>query len=85
VKQSKEKDGRRMPLAAVRRTAGKTQTEVAEASGFYQTEVSRMEKRTDMRLSSLRRYAAALGAECEVTFVFPDTGDRIVLTEPEEA
>jgi transcriptional regulator with XRE-family HTH domain len=73
----------RMPLAAVRVAAGKTQVEVAQASGFFQPEVSRMEKRSDMRLSNLRRYAAALGAECEVTFVFP-TGERIVVTEPVE-
>jgi hypothetical protein len=36
-----------------------------------------------MMRSTLRKYAAAIGAECEVVLVFPKTGHRIALGEPE--
>jgi transcriptional regulator with XRE-family HTH domain len=56
---------------------------VAEAIGIDQAEVSRIERRDDVRLSTLRKYAEAIGAQCEVVFVFPKTGHRITITEPE--
>ena len=67
----------------MREAAGRTQAEVGAALGSDQAEMSRLEKRGDMMLSTLRKYAAAIGAECEVVFVFPKTGHRIVLGEPE--
>jgi len=72
-----------LPLRGMREAAGKTQAEVGAALGSDQAEMSRLERRGDMMLSTLRRYAEALGAECEVAFVFPKTGHRIVLGEPE--
>jgi hypothetical protein len=77
------KAGPRLPLRAVREAMHKTQAEVAVSLGVDQGEVSRVERREDVRLSSLRRYAQALGAECEVVFVFPKTGHRITIVDPE--
>jgi DNA-binding XRE family transcriptional regulator len=77
------KAGPRMPLRAVREAAHRTQAEVAAATGIDQAEVSRIERREDVRLSTLRKYAEAIGAKCEVVFVFPKTGHRITLAEPE--
>ena len=74
----------KLPLKGMRAAVGKSQAEVGEALGSDQAEMSKLERRRDMMLSTLQRYAAALGAECEVTFVFPKTGHRIVLAEPEE-
>lgn len=74
----------KLPLRALREAAGKTQAEVGAALESDQAEVSRLERRNDMMLSTLRRFAAALGAECEVAFVFPKTGHRIVVVDPEE-
>jgi transcriptional regulator with XRE-family HTH domain len=71
-----------MSLRGVRETMHKTQAEVAAALETEQGEISRIERRADVRLSTLRRYAAAVGAECEVVFVFPKTGHRITLTDP---
>jgi hypothetical protein len=74
----------RLPLRGMREAAGKTQAEVGDALGSDQAEMSRLERRGDALLSTLRRYAQALGAEVEVSFVFPKTGHRIVLADPEE-
>ena len=43
--------------------------------------MSKLERRDDMMLSTLRRYADAIGARCEVVFVLDKTGHRIVLGE----
>ncbi len=71
----------KLPLRAMREVAAKSQAEVGKAIGSDQAEMSKLERRSDMMLSTLRKYAEALGAECEVTFVFPKTGHRIVLGE----
>ncbi len=73
----------KLPLRAMREAAGKSQAEVGAALGSDQAEMSKLERRDDMMLSTLRRYAEAIGAECEVVFVFPKTGHRIGLADPE--
>lgn len=74
----------RLPLRTIREGAGKTQAQVARVLETDQGEVSRIERRSDMLLSTLRKYAAALGATCEVTLVFTKTGHRIVVADPTE-
>lgn len=71
-----------LPLAGMRRSANKTQADVAAALGTDQGEISRIESREDVKLSTLRRYAEALGARFEITFVF-GPGQRIVLGKGE--
>lgn len=72
-----------LPLALLRRGMGKTQADIAEALGTDQGEISRIERRGDVRLSTLRRYAEAVGARLELTFVFEKTGSRAVIEAPE--
>lgn len=48
-------------LAAVRRAADLTQVELAKALGVAQSEISRIESRPDMPLSTLASYLAAAG------------------------
>lgn len=48
-------------LAAVRRAADLTQVELAKAMGVAQSEISRIESRPDMLLSTLASYLAAAG------------------------
>ena len=43
--------------------------------------VSKLERRTDMYLSSLRRFVEAMGGELEITASFPDGKVRIQLFE----
>jgi hypothetical protein len=69
-----------LTLAGVRKAAGRTQVQVAEAAGMAQGDVSRLESQEDMMLSTLERYARALGAEVEIAFTYPN-GARIVLAK----
>ena len=62
---------RKLPLRALREAADKTQDEVASLAGMDQSEISRVEQRDDLRLSTLRRYARALDAEIEVVALLP--------------
>lgn len=59
-------------LRAVREMAGKTQVELARAAGVSQAELSRNESAGDHLVSTLRRYAEALGGELEVLARFGD-------------
>lgn len=69
---------RKLPLRALREASGKTQEEIAKAADMDQSEISRVEQRDDLRLSTLRRYAKALDAELEIVAVLP-SGHRIKL------
>jgi hypothetical protein len=43
-----------------------------QALAVGQPAVAKLEKRTDMHISSLRRYIEALGGKLEITARFPD-------------
>lgn len=49
-------------LAEARARAGLTQSRVAQRMGISQSDVSKLERRTDVRLSTLRAYARAIGS-----------------------
>jgi DNA-directed RNA polymerase specialized sigma subunit len=66
-----------MDLCAVRELAGKTQVEVAAEGEMSQSEVSRLERRSDFRLSTLRKYVEALGGELEISAVLGDKRVRL--------
>jgi transcriptional regulator with XRE-family HTH domain len=73
-----EDRGASASLREIREARELTQAEVAAALATYQAEVSRIERCGDVRLSTLRRYARALGARCEVSFVLP-SGETVRL------
>lgn len=50
-----------------------TQQQMAEAIGVAQSQLSRMERRQDHVLSTLRTYVEALGGELEIVAVMGDT------------
>jgi DNA-binding XRE family transcriptional regulator len=54
-------------LAERRRTAGLTQTQLAKRMGTSQGQVTRLESGADTRLSTVARYAAAVGMRVEWT------------------
>ncbi len=70
---------RRMLLAELRRMAGMTQVELAEAMDITQPTLSVLEGQNDMRLSTLRRIVEALGGELEVIVNLP--GERVALSQ----
>jgi predicted XRE-type DNA-binding protein len=52
-------------LSEIRELAGKSQSQVAEALGIKQPSLSKLEKQSDMQISTLRRIVNALGGELE--------------------
>lgn len=67
-----------MALAELREARAITQMEMAGRLGIHQGNVSRMEHRHDLYLSTLREYVAALGGDLELVARFPD-GEEIRL------
>ena len=67
----------RMPLDELRRACQMTQAEVGRILGVNQGEVSKIEHRTDVYLSTLAGYVEALGGRLEIRAVFPDREMRI--------
>ena len=58
-------------LQALRKAMGQTQAQLARELGIGQDNVSRIERRSDLLLSTLRGYVAAMGGELELTVRFP--------------
>lgn len=70
-----------MPLDELRRATQMTQTRLGESLGVNQGEVSKIEHRTDLYLSTLADYVEALGGSLEIRAVFPDRVVRITQFE----
>ncbi|MEH3119954.1 MAG: XRE family transcriptional regulator [Methylorubrum populi] len=58
-------------LGELRRAAGKAQAEVAMALKIKQPSVSKIEKQTDMYLSTLRSYVRAIGGDLDLVVRLP--------------
>ena len=61
-----------MSLRDLRRAHKLTQTRIAEVLGISQDQVSRLESRSDLMLSTLRRYVEAMGGSLSLVAEFPD-------------
>lgn len=70
-RRSEELRGEIESLAALRLAAGKAQADVAARLGIKQPSVSKLERQTDLYLSTLRNYVEALGGELELTVRLP--------------
>lgn len=66
-----------MPLAELREARRLTQETLAGMLGNRQAAVSKIERRADMYVSTLRRYVEALGGELEIIARFPEGDVRI--------
>jgi predicted transcriptional regulator len=77
IRRATDRDVLEMTLRALRESAGKTQEEMAELTAMSQPQLSRVERRDDHLLSTLRRYVQALGGHIEVVAVV--AGKRIRL------
>lgn len=66
-----------MPLQELRQALDLTQQQVAETLKIEQAAVSKMEKQTDMYLSTLRRFIAAMGGQLDIVARFPEGTVRI--------
>ena len=61
-----------MPLNALRQARGLSQKMLAELLQVQQPSIAKIEKRTDMYLSTLRSHIEAMGGELDVVARFPD-------------
>src|SRR5271154_7471833 len=61
-----------MSLRDLRRARKLTQARVAKTLGITQDSVSRLEKRSDLLLSTLRKKVKAMGGEVRIVAQFPD-------------
>jgi len=59
-------------LKDLRQAVEKTQVDLAKALGVGQDTISRLEQRSDMLLSTLRRYVEGMGGKLELVAQFPN-------------
>ena len=61
-----------MPLNELRQARGLSQKNLAKALHIQQPAIAKMEKRTDMYISTLRSHIEAMGGKLEVLASFPE-------------
>ncbi|WP_313221823.1 XRE family transcriptional regulator [Stutzerimonas nitrititolerans] len=66
-----------MPLNELRQARGLSQKMLAELLRVQQPAIAKIEKRTDMYISTLRSHIEAMGGQLEVTARFPDGSVKI--------
>ena len=76
-----EINSRQATLRRLREARALTQSTVAELLDMDQSEVSRLERRSDMLLSTLKRFVAATGGEMHIVVTYPDGGPVELLVE----
>ncbi len=72
IKRDAQAELQRIGLDKLRLARQQTQVALAERLDVPQNAVSRMERRTDLLLSTLRGYVEGLGGKLELRVVFPD-------------
>ena len=66
-----------MPLNELRQARGLSQKVLAEVLHVQQPSIAKMERRTDMYISTLRSHIEAMGGQLEVIARFPDGSVKI--------
>ena len=61
-----------MPLDELREARELTQVQLAQVLQVSQGAVSKVERRTDMYISTLRNYVRAIGGDLQIRAVFPE-------------
>ena len=61
-----------MPLEELREARELTQTQLAQVLQVSQGAVSKVERRADMYISTLRSYVRAIGGDLQIRAVFPE-------------
>jgi transcriptional regulator with XRE-family HTH domain len=69
-----------MSLLQLRKARELTQTKIADELHMGQGDVSKLERRTDMYVSTLASYLQAVGADLEIRAVFSD-GRAVKITQ----
>jgi len=64
-------------LSEIRKVAGRSQAELAQALGIKQPSLSKLESQDDMQISTLKKIVEALGGEVHIIARFPKAKVRI--------
>lgn len=72
IKQRVRTELGRMPLYELREARNLTQVNLAKTLGVPQSSVSKLERRADMYISTLKSYVEAMGGELSIRAVFPE-------------
>ncbi len=67
-----------LTLQMLRKAKKLTQAQLAEILNIQQVTVCKMEKRSDLLLSTLRSYVEAMGGKLSLTVEFPDLGTVVL-------
>ena len=67
----------KMPLQKLRNARGLSQKVLAEALHLQQPAITKLEKRTDIYISTLRSHIKAMGGDLDITARFPDGDVKI--------
>jgi DNA-binding XRE family transcriptional regulator len=67
-----------MTLRELRHARKLTQARIAKTLGITQDSVSRLEKRSDLLLSTLRKTVKAMGGKLSLVVEFPDRGPVVL-------
>lgn len=65
-------------LQQLREAQNHSQEELAQKLGVQQSAVSKIERRTDLYLSTLRKYVEAVGGKLKVTAEFPGGASVVI-------
>jgi len=66
-----------LPVGELRQLAGKSQRELAEIIGIKQPSLAKLEKQSDMQISTLQKIIEALGGELDLVARFPKGAVKI--------
>lgn len=72
IKEFVDTELKKVPLYELRQARNLTQENLAQTLHVPQSSVSKLERRTDMYLSTLRSYIEAMGGELSIRAIFPD-------------
>ncbi len=78
-----EISSRQATLRRLREARALTQSTVGDLLDMDQSEVSRLERRSDMLLSTLKRFVQATGGEMHIVVSYPDGGPVELLVADE--
>ncbi|WP_337173275.1 helix-turn-helix transcriptional regulator [Paludisphaera sp.] len=65
-------------LQQLREARDQSQEEIARKLGVQQSAVSKIERRTDLYVSTLRKYVEAVGGKLRITAEFPGGGAVVI-------
>lgn len=71
-RRAEELIAKELTMRELRKARNITQAELARTLGIKQEQISRIEKRTDLHISTLRRSVEAMGGKLVLTATFPN-------------